>query len=277
MHPSGIGFVILLSLSGITGLAVAIYLCNKKNWLAPLKSDWWRFNRNEGTIEFIKIGSATLATGLMGTGSVLILRALIIKFDGYASAGIFDAAWSLSMTYVMLILTSFSAYYLPTLGIYKGKPQERNGLIEKYFRFATFTSIPLIAVVMLLRPWVVELLYSKEFLPAIHMMRWMLLGDFFKISSWVMAMPMLAYADIKPYVLSEFLWNFGLSLLAYFALAMGCDIERIGVIFMILYFFYFSYTYLYCRKKFILKIGFNLFLVWVLGVLFLSGISFISH
>ena len=213
----------------------------------------------------------------MGTCSVLLVRALIIKFDGYASAGIFDAAWTLSMTYVMLILTSFSAYYLPTLGTYKGKPKERNSLIEQYFCFATFASIPLIAVVMLLRPWVVELLYSKEFVPAIHMMRWMLLGDFFKISSWAMAMPMLAYSDIRPYVISEFLWNFGLSLLAYFSLAMGGSIENIGIIFMILYVFYFLYTYFYCRNKFKLKINLNLFLIWGIGFLFLFSISCFSY
>ena len=277
MQPSGIGFVILLSSSGITGLAVAIYFCNKKKWLPPLKKGWWRFSRNDWTVEFVKIGSATLATGLMGTCSVLLVRALIIKFDGYASAGIFDAAWTLSMTYVMLILTSFSAYYLPTLGTYKGKPKERNSLIEQYFCFATFASIPLIAVVMLLRPWVVELLYSKEFVPAIHMMRWMLLGDFFKISSWAMAMPMLAYSDIRPYVISEFLWNFGLSLLAYFSLAMGGSIENIGIIFMILYVFYFLYTYFYCRNKFKLKINLNLFLIWGIGFLFLFSISCFSY
>ena len=277
VHSSGLAFVILLSASSSAGLAVAIYFCLKQKWLGPLKQDWWKLGRNEGSASFIKVGSATLVTGLLGTGSVLIVRTLIIKFDGYASAGIFDAAWTLSMTYVMLILTSFSAYYLPTLGTLKGKHQERNNLIEQYFRFATLASIPLITVVMLLRPWVVELLYSKEFVPAIHVMRWMLLGDFFKISSWVMAMPMLAYADIKPYVLSELLWNFGLAILAYISLKMGAGIENIGIVFMILYIFYFIYTYFYCKKKFQLKIGFKLFLIWILGFGFLAGISFISY
>lgn len=209
----------------------------------------------------------------MGTGSVLIIRAAVSKYQGYAGAGIFDAGWTLSMTYVMLILTSFSSYYLPTLGKLRAQDLERNNLIQQYFRFATFASIPLIATVMVLKPWVVELLYSREFTPAIHMMHWMLLGDFFKISSWVMAMPMLAYADMKPYVISEFLWNIGLVIFGCFALQMGAGIESIGVIFLVLYMTYFLYTYLYCRRKFNLKIGFKLGLVWALGFSFLVGIS----
>ena len=273
LQPGGIGFVSLLGVSSFSGFVAAIYFCRKNSWLGPLKKNWWGLARNGQNAKFVKVGLATLLTGLMGTGSVLIIRAAVSKYQGYAGAGIFDAGWTLSMTYVMLILTSFSSYYLPTLGKLRAQDLERNNLIQQYFRFATFASIPLIATVMVLKPWVVELLYSREFTPAIHMMHWMLLGDFFKISSWVMAMPMLAYADMKPYVISEFLWNIGLVIFGCFALQMGAGIESIGVIFLVLYMTYFLYTYLYCRRKFNLKIGFKLGLVWALGFSFLVGIS----
>jgi O-antigen/teichoic acid export membrane protein len=275
VQPTGLRFVVLLCCSSFAGLAVAIYFCRKNSWLGPLEKGWLLSCRDGRNTEFLKVASATLITGLMGTGSVLIIRATVTQFQGYTGAGIFDAGWTLSMTYVMLILTSFSAYYLPTLGKLKLQERERNSLIQQYFRFATFSSIPLIAAVILLKPWLVELLYSREFVPAVDMMRWMLLGDFFKISSWVMAMPMLAYADMKPYVVSEFLWNVALVLLAHIALRVGSGIESIGVIFMCLYFLYFLYTYTYCKKKFKLALSPKLKLIWLSGFVFLSGISFI--
>ena len=268
--------MVLLASSSFTALAVATYLCTRNSWLGPLTNGWWQSAPKGRSAEFLKVASATLVTGLVGTGSVLIIRAAVSKYQGYAGAGIFDAGWTLSMTYVMLILTSFNAYYLPTLGKLKTQAQARNNLIQQYFKFATLASIPLIASVMLLKPWVIELLYSREFIPAIHMMRWMLLGDFFKISSWVLAMPMLAYADMRPYVISELLWNAGLVLLGYIALRMGAGIENIGIIFMILYFLYFLYTYYYCKRKFKLTLSLNLKLTWISGFAFLFGISFLT-
>lgn len=275
IQPSGLGFLFLLSGSSFTGLMVAIYFCQKNAWLGPLKNGWWRSAKNGQNAEFIKVAFATLLTGLMGTGSVLIVRAAIIKHQGYGSAGIFDAGWTLSMTYVMLILASFSAYYLPTLGKLKWQDRERNNLIQQYFRFATLASIPLITLVMILKPWVVELLYSSEFVPAIHLMRWMLLGDFFKISSWVMAMPMLAYADMRPYVISELLWNTALGLGGYLLLRMGANIDSIGMLFAALYLLYFFYTFFYCKKKFNLKLKSKIKVIWLSGFLFLFGISFL--
>lgn len=274
INSTGFGFLFLLGTSTLAGLSVGVFFCRKNAWLGPLKAGWWHSAKNGESVKFIKVASATLLTGLMGMGTVLVVRALVSKHQGYAGAGIFDAGWTLSMTYVMLILTSFSAYYLPTLGKLKIQVQERNNLILQYFKFATYASIPLITSVIVLKPWVVELLYSREFLPATHMMRWMLLGDFFKISSWVMAMPMLAYADMKPYVVSEFLWNAVFVFFSYTALKMGAGIESIGVIFMALYFLYFSYAYFYCTRKFELALTAKLKLTWLSGFIFLCIISF---
>lgn len=274
IDSSGFGFLLLLSISSLAGLLVGIFYCRKNAWLGPLKAGWWHSAKNGENVEFIKVALATLLTGLMGMGSVLMVRAFVSKYQGYAGAGVFDAGWTLSMTYVMLILTSFSAYYLPTLGKLKTQGNERNNLIQQYFKFATYASIPLITSVIVLKPWVVELLYSREFLPATHMMRWMLLGDYFKIASWVMAMPMLAYADMKPYMIGEFLWNAVFVFFSYKFLKMGADIESIGILFMALYFSYFSYAYLYCTRKFELVLTVRLKLTWLSGLLFLSGMSF---
>lgn len=276
INSTGVGFLFLLGSSSLAGLLVGGFFCKKNAWLGPLKMGWWKSAKNGQNVEFIRVASATLLTGLMGMGSVLVVRALISQRQGYAEAGIFDAGWTLSMTYVMLILTSFSAYYLPTLGKLKSQAQERNNLIQLYFKFATYASVPLIASVIVLKPWVVELLYSKEFLPATHMMRWMLIGDFFKISSWVMAMPMLAYADMKPYVVSELLWNFGFIFFSYLLLKIGASIDNIGIVFMILYFLYLSYTYFYCARKFKFYLPIRLVLTWIFGFVFLCVISFLA-
>ncbi|MCA3192847.1 MULTISPECIES: oligosaccharide flippase family protein [unclassified Cupriavidus] len=264
MRPSGEAFVLLLSASASAAMIVALLCCRRNQWLGFVSRVRAKVGR-VSTNEFLRVGGATLATGLMSTGTVLIVRAMVNRHLGLAQAGLFDAAWTISMTYVMLILTSLSAYYLPTLTTLREQGEARNHLIHQYFRFACLASLPLIGSVIVLKPWVIQLLYSKEFLPATQVMKWMLLGDFFKICSWVMAMPMLAYAHTRPFVLSELVWSVAFVGIVAWLLSAGLDFAYIGMAFLACYVGYAAYTYWYCRASFSFRIGTRMTVAW-LGV-----------
>lgn len=274
-RPNAVSFILLLSASGLVGLTVAAYFCVTNDWLRILRKTWWRRGDEPYTNTFYKVGAATMAAGMMGAGAVLIVRMLVSRHHGLDGAGIFDAAWTISMTYVTLILTSLSAYYLPTLTTLQGKTEERNQLIQQYFRFSTFASIPLIGSVVVLKPLAIHLLYSEEFFQAIYTMRWMLLGDFFKISSWVFAMPMLAYADMRSYLIGEFFWNAAFVSITAIVLSTGHGIESIGILFLILYVLYFLYTYFYCVRKYRFRLTNAMAISWILGLIFLLLLSFV--
>ncbi|MCA3187119.1 MAG: hypothetical protein INH13_26555, partial [Cupriavidus sp.] len=141
----------------------------------------------------------------------------------------------------------------------------RSSDLHQYFRFACLASLPLIGSVIVLKPWVIQLLYSKEFLPATQVMKWMLLGDFFKICSWVMAMPMLAYAHTRPFVLSELVWSVAFVGIVAWLLSAGLDFAYIGMAFLACYVGYAAYTYWYCRASFSFRIGTRMTVAW-LGV-----------
>ena len=264
VRPSGEAFVLLLSASASAAMIVALLCCRRNQWLGFVSCVRAKVGRVSAN-EFLRVGGATLATGLMSTGTVLIVRAMVNRHLGLAQAGLFDAAWTISMTYVMLILTSLSAYYLPTLTTLREQGEARNHLMHQYFRFACLASLPLIGSVIVLKPWVIQLLYSKEFLPATQVMKWMLLGDFFKICSWVMAMPMLAYAHTRPFVLSELVWSVAFIGIVAWLLSAGLDFAYIGMAFLACYVGYAAYTYWYCRASFSFRIGTRMTVAW-LGV-----------
>ena len=106
-------------------------------------------------------------------------------------------------------------------------------------------------------------------------MRWMLLGDFFKISSWVFAMPMLAYADMRSYLIGEFFWNAAFVSITAIVLSSGQGIESIGILFLILYVLYFLYTYFYCVRKYRFRLTNAMAISWILGLIFLLLLSFV--
>lgn len=143
-----------------------------------------------------------LATGLLGSVVVLGLRARIIHADGLAGAGWFDAAWAISMRHVTLVLSSLQTYYLPVLASAHDR-EERGRQIARVLMVSTAIMVPLIVALEMANPWVLTLLYSDSFRPAAGVLRWTLVGDYLKMTSWVLAMPMLAVADMKIFLASE--------------------------------------------------------------------------
>lgn len=279
-QSTGIGFVLLLIISSLAGGSVALVFCLKNKWFVPIVCLFRQRTEAAQFRQFLEIGGTTLATGLMGTASVLVVRAMVSNVAGLSGAGIFDAAWTLSMTYVMLILSSFSTYYLPVLAGTRGVREKQNALMEQVFRFAIYGSILLISGVIIIKPWIIKLLYTKEFLPAVHMMTWMLLGDYLKISSWVMAMPMIAFADIKTFFLSEFLWNVAFVTLSYVVLITMREPEYLGGVFFLLYLIYFLFTVYYSKSKYKLKLPGKTIVHFILGfswlVVLTIGLKFID-
>jgi len=143
------------------------------------------------------------------------------------------------MSYVLIVLTSFSSYYLPALSAVRD-PVVRAEIIGRVFRLAIILMVPLVTGVIVFKPLVVSLLYSSAFTPSLVIMRWMLIGDYFKVMSWVFSYTMLAYADIKTFIATETIW--GLLTLggAFMSVRFLHSLEMLGVIFLLLYVAYFA-------------------------------------
>ena len=204
----------------------------------------WQFSLEAGA-HFARIALATAAAAGLQAWTVLFIRSSITARLGLGASGIFDAAWSLSMVYVMLILGSFSTYYLPALA---GAGSETRRLINDVLRTTLLLVVPLVALVMTLRSLVLVVLYSSQFFSAGTMMRWMFLGDFFKVVGFVLAMPMVARPDLRAFLLGEIGWNALMLGGSQLVLAVRKDTEGIGVVFAITYLAYLIYALRYCRK-----------------------------
>ncbi len=261
-----IAFILMISASTMGGIIFCLTVAHKEKWLNPLILNF-KPKFDKGAVKhFYHIASTTLITGLITTGILLIIRTMIIRHGGLSSAGIFSVAWGLSMMYVMLVLGSFGTYYLPTLSGINDIPS-RNTLVQNLFRITLLLTIPLIITIIVLKSLAVTILYTYEFMPSLKIMQWMLMGDYFKVSSWVLAMPMLAYRDMKVFFWTELLWYLGLLILSYIGIFYYNDLQFIGVAFLILYIFYFVYTLFYAHSKHSVILTSSSLVHWILGLL----------
>ena len=66
---------------------------------------------------------------------------------------------------------------------------------------------PVLLLLIGLAPWVITLLYSSEFGPAVSLLQWQTVGNVFKLASWAMSFSIVAAARGKTYFLMELSFN----------------------------------------------------------------------
>jgi len=241
-----VAFAWMMIVSQVVSICYAGYACWTKGILQQLAGSI--VLRRKDTRHFFSLAGAVFFGAMLSASTILWLRSLIATEMGISSASFFDVAWTISMTYVMLALRSLGTYYMPTLSKIS-TPDEKCNEIEQTFRFVLIAIVPLITVMIIIKPWIISLLYSQEFISALDIVKWMLIGDLFKAIAWVLAMPMISFADKRMFIVSELIWTGGFALLAgYMAVSMD-NIEWIGIVFLINYSSYFIFTLWYVRFR----------------------------
>jgi len=123
--------------------------------------------------------------------STILVRNFIAVFAGWEQAGNWHAVTRISEAYLGVITLALSTYYLPKLSSLHDA-----ALIRREVGLTAAFVFPLGAIlaftVYILRDVVIALLFTKEFSGARELFSVQLIGDVFKIVSWVLAYPMLA-------------------------------------------------------------------------------------
>jgi O-antigen/teichoic acid export membrane protein len=211
-HEGALVWWIALSAGGAAALAgLALALLNRQHvaaWLADPGS-WWSREAARG---FLAVSGSMLAGGAAASLVLLSARARILHQQGFAVAGQFDAAWAISMNHVSLVLGSLQTYCLPVLARSSGRA-ERGAHLTRMLTAAALAATALVCALAVLKPAILALFYSDAFREAARYLRWTLLGDYLKVSSWVLSIPMLASADMR--------WFLAADLSAYAVFAAG--------------------------------------------------------
>jgi len=200
MAAGGVNLVAMLVIGAGVSAGSAIFLLRGfwgilGSWIqAP--GSWFSF---AAARRFFSISGAMALTGFIANAGLVAVRARIIRKAGLATAGNFDAAWSISMNQVTLVLASMQTYYMPELSRARSD-RERREHVTGVMRMAILASAPIIAAIAMLKPVVILVLYSGKFAGAADFLRWTLVGDYLKVTSWVLAIPMIASADMRTFL-----------------------------------------------------------------------------
>jgi len=206
-----LGLVWLMGLEGalisaVTSQSIIFFL----TLIMLIKSPWFILKNFQIRIsipilkKYLHFSLMTLVTAATVPVSQLMVRSYVISNLTINEAGWWEAMNRISNMYLMIITSSFSVYYLPRLAELKDNSEIRKEIYTSYKIILPVLILGFIGI-YLFRDFIIHLLFSSEFFPMRDLFLWQLIGDLFKISSWLLAFLMIAKSMTGLFIITEIL------------------------------------------------------------------------
>lgn len=173
--------------------------------------------------DFSKYSLMALVTAATIPVSQLFIRGYAISNISIIEAGWWESMNRISGVYLTIITASFGVYYLPRLSELRHKSDISKEIVTS-FKIILPSVVLLFIMIFLFRNQIVRLLFSEEFLPMAALFKWQLIGDIFKISTWLIGTVLIAKTYTKLYILNEVIFS-----LAYVLLSVAFT-QQFGIV-----------------------------------------------
>jgi O-antigen/teichoic acid export membrane protein len=140
----------------------------------------------------LRFGAPYMASTLASSGAQLLLPVIVLHTLGTKGAGFYGAAATIALGYVGFILNAMAQDYYPRVSAASHQPAILVHLINQQHQVVMMLGIPMVLGIMALARYIVPLIYSYEFYPAVELLEWQLIADLLKFSAWTMSFVILA-------------------------------------------------------------------------------------
>lgn len=168
----------------------------------------------------------------------IFIRGMIIENSGFIDAGLWQALIKLSSVYIGFFGLFLAYYFIPTISPLRNVAEIRNITCKYFFIVASVFSVGSLLLVVTSNI-VLPLLLSDEFVVLAPLLKYQLIGDFFKILAFVIGFVFVAKAKVKVYILAELFQNGLFAVLAFIFYADSYDLVSIMNAYMVAYVVYF--------------------------------------
>lgn len=194
-----------------------------------LKTNWFRIKMFVGEMDKSELKKLShfflmaIVSALTLPISQIIIRNYISDNLSLESAGYWEAIWRISSTFTMFISTILTVYYLPKLASLKTDIELKN---ELFYGFKIIIPLTLFCIfsIYILKDFIILVLFTKDFLPAKELFLYQLMGDIFKIFSFLIGYLLIAKALTTKYILIQIIF-----MISFIFLSILC-INYIGLI-----------------------------------------------
>lgn len=206
------GVLLASTATAIIVFVINIYIFNKlgikwkpdfKSWDKPLIKKLSAFSL-----------MATVSGFVSPTMQILVRDRIILKYS-VTDAGYWQAVTKISDYYLGFITSVLVVYYMPRLSEIQSKAELKNEISRGYKIILPVVGV-IAFLIWLFKTFIIHILFTPEFLPMESLFTYQLLGDFFKIGSWLLAYVMIAKAMTKTYIATEIIFAASYVVFSYY-------------------------------------------------------------
>lgn len=200
---------------GLYGALVALAVYQSLSFFVTLllcyKASWFKLSYMFGGIDkesaknLAKYTAMALTSAVCVPSSHILVRNHLGETLGWEAAGYWEAMWRLSAAYLMLVTTTLSVYYLPRLSELKDPAAIKREIVQGYKVILPVAAM-CGAAIYLLRNVIIRILFTEDFSGMEVLFAWQIVGDIFKISSWLLGFVLIAKALLGYFIVSEILF-----------------------------------------------------------------------
>ena len=238
-----IGFYISFGLQGIApslvliaAIRLVVSWCFARRVSVPKVEMAWAENFHEANC-MVRLGVVMVWTGLIGSVVSYLTIAMITKQIDLEAVGIYSAAFALSGMLVNFVLQAMSTDYYPRLMAVGDDKTALNRLVNEQTEIGLLLAVPGLLATISLAPWIIHIFFTREFLPAVDLLHWFVLGCLGRVISWPIGFVMLALGKAKLFLMVETFFHV-LHLILIIGGLLAFGIEGVAIAFFILYIFY---------------------------------------
>ena len=190
-----------------------------------------------------------LVSGVIGSFVLLEIRTDVLEITGLQHAGIYEGLQRISSYYLLFVSSIIAIYFYPKLA---ESNSNTKAIIINYLK----TIIPIFAIglalIYVLRTFIIQVLFSAEFDTMESLFLWQLLGDLLKATSLIFGTILIAKKQTKVFIITEIVSL----LIMYYStnwMLHAIGIDGIVMAHTFTYFMYLLVLVIYFRKLFFLK------------------------
>ena len=153
-----------------------------------------------------KLGFFIVVTSFMAALTLYVIRVFIIDKANIEGVGFFQASWTISTTYIGIILNAMLSDFFPRLSAINKDEKASNKLVNEQLEIALVLGTPMILGLIAFANLIIRVLYSASFLETVYILQWQLFGAFFTLIAWPLGVLFLAKNKGTLCILTDGLW-----------------------------------------------------------------------
>jgi len=185
-------------------LLITILFVFRSNWFKLAK--FTKEYNKESANNLFKYSLMAILSAVMLNISQILIRNFIISSLSADDAGYWQGMIKFSDLYLNFIITTLSVYYLPKLSGIKDDKILRQEILKGYKLILPILFV-INFVIYQLRHIIIGLVFTNSFMPMQELFLFQMIGDFLKITSWLLSFIMLAKAMTKAFIITEIVFN----------------------------------------------------------------------